>query len=114
MADAGRASDAHLAQVRITAHWCQRVRERVGVAECPVVLARAIFWAIDHHRDDMVQYLGRVRRDGVRAFRFRTVDGRYFVALLNTSDRCPVTVLSVSGRSVRLWNGRYAPVEPER
>lgn len=108
-----RLSPARITDVKMTAHWCQRVRERVSQKTCATTLARAIFWAIDNGRDDVVVYLGRVRRDGVRAFRFRFTDGRYFVALLNLDDRRPITVLP-PGRAVRLSRGRYVSIEPER
>ena len=80
--------------VRITAHWRERVAQRIGPHVCPDSLARGIWQAIDAQRGDLVAYVGRVRRDGTRAFRFRLKDGRYFVALVNAESRAMVTVLS--------------------
>lgn len=95
----------------ITAHWCQRVRERIGEGVCPVDLARGILWAVDHGRDDLVVYLGRLSRGGLRAFRFRVPDGRYFAALVDMDHRSTITVLT-AGRPVRLARGRLAWIEP--
>lgn len=74
-------------------HWCQRVRERIGPDVCPWMLSAALFIAIDRGDAARVEFLGRVRRDGVRAFRFRLACGRVFVALLQTDRRVAVTVL---------------------
>lgn len=79
--------------VKVTQHWRQRVAERIGLGICPDLLASALLTAIDARRDDLVAYLGRVRRDGMRAFRFRVSDGRYFVALIESDRRAVVTVL---------------------
>lgn len=97
--------------VKVTAHWRLRVRQRIGAPACPDLLARALFWAIDAHRHDLVAYLGRVRRDGVRAFRFRIADGRIFVALLDMERRSAVTVLAPD-HAVRLGDGALATVMP--
>lgn len=96
---------------KITAHWRQRVRQRIGRAVCPDLLALGLFWAIDAHRHDLVAYLGRVRRDGVRAFRFRIPDGRFFVALLDMERRRAITVLAPE-HVVRLDDGAMATVMP--
>ncbi len=96
---------------KVTAHWRLRVRQRIGKAVCPDLLALGLFWAIDAHRHDLVAYLGRVRRDGVRAFRFRIPDGRYFVALLDMERRSAITVLAPD-HAVRLGHGDMATVMP--
>ncbi|WP_333830994.1 hypothetical protein [Pararhodobacter sp.] len=100
-----------MAPGRATAHWRQRVGQRIGASVCPELLALGLFWAIDTRRDDLVAYLGRVRRDGVRAFRFRVPDGRYFVALLDTERRSAITVLAPD-HAVRLGDGARATVMP--
>lgn len=97
--------------VKVTAHWRQRVGQRIGPTVCPELLARALFWAIDARRHDLVAYVGRVRRDGVRAFRFRVPDGRIFVALLDTEQRSAITVLAPE-HEVRLGDGVMAAVMP--
>lgn len=97
--------------IKVTAHWRQRVGQRIGATVCPDLLARALFWAIDAHCHDLVAYLGRVRRDGLRAFRFRIPDGRIFVALLDTERRSAVTVLAPD-HAVRLGDGVLATVMP--
>ena len=97
--------------IRITAHWRMRVRQRISVTACPELLAHALFWAVDARRHDLVAYVGRVRRDGVRAFRFRVPDGRFFVALLDTERRSAITVLAPE-HEVRMSDGAMATVMP--
>lgn len=101
-----------MCQVVVTAHWRQRVGERIGSGVCPDELARALLWAIDHRRDDLVRFVGRVRRDGVRAFRFRVPDGRIYLALINVERRSVVTVLQ-QGHEVRLSRGETVGTIPD-
>lgn len=92
-----------LGRVIATAHWRERVRERIGPSICPERLAAALFRAIDAGDCARVAYLGRVRRDGTRAFCF-ALGGRAFVALVEAQRRSAITVLG-AGQSVRLSRG---------
>jgi hypothetical protein len=84
-----------------TEHFRQRVRERIGGDIDPDFLALGIVWAIDNDRRDLVQYVGRVTKQGLRAFRFRVPGGRRFVALVNTTEKRCITVLRAEGQLMR-------------
>lgn len=62
-------------------------------------------WVIAEGRDDLVEYVGRVSRDGKRLFRFRVPDGRYFYALVSTAHGRCVTVLPPGYRVQREGKG---------
>ena len=93
---------------RMTHHWKQRVRERIGNVD-PKVLWDGIVWALENNRTDLVEYVCRVNKNGLRAFRFRTPDERFWVALVNTKDGVPVTVLS-GDQSFRTHDGHTVEV----
>lgn len=88
-----------------TAHFIARVRERVGPHVDPIEIADGIIWAIQSGRDDLVEYVGRVSRDGKRLFRFRVPDGRYFYALVSTAHSRCVTILPPGYRVQREGKG---------
>lgn len=77
----------------LTAHFIARVRERIGPHVDPVFLAEYILRALDEGRDDLVTFVGRVNRNGLRCFRLRVEDGRLFYVLLDTHKSQLVTVL---------------------
>ena len=76
----------------VTTHWMQRVRERIGPHVCPFETWAAIRWAIDAGRTDLVEYVGRLNRDGRRVWKFRTPDGRYWFCIVDTEKWRPITV----------------------
>lgn len=67
----------------VTTHFIERVNQRVGDMD-PHELAHALDWAITNNRTDLVEYAGRIRRDGTRAWRFRSPSGRRFLAIACT------------------------------
>lgn len=94
----------------ITEHWCQRVRERIGEDVCPTQLANALSWAIRENRTDLVEYAGRIWRDGRRLFRFRSPDGRRFLAVVDTNQGRFVSVLA-GGQRVKTHKGKTIDAE---
>jgi hypothetical protein len=79
-----------------TEHFRQRVRERIGGVD-PDHLALSVVEAID--RGDL-RYLGRVTKDGLRAF-WVQVDYEDWVVLVDTDARRCVTVLRPEGNLMR-------------
>jgi hypothetical protein len=77
---------------RASWHFHQRVRERVGSDVTPGELARGIKWAVENHRTDVAEYLGRVGRKGERLFRVRTPDGRFWRVVYDTRNMTAVTI----------------------
>lgn len=77
----------------MTKHFRERVAERIGPDVDADQLAELLFLAIDTGRDDLVQFVTRISKDGRRLFKFRVLDGRVFFALLNTNERTAITVL---------------------
>jgi hypothetical protein len=72
-----------------TTHWRARVLERLGRAVDAEMLAETLAWEIVNHGPN-VHYLGRVSRDGKRAFRFSfsaTLHGAALVILCGHSVR---------------------------
>ena len=76
-----------------TQHFRQRVAERIGPDVDADTLAAAIVTAIRRERTDLVTFVARINRDGLRLFRFRTPQGRAFYAAVNTVDMACVTVM---------------------
>lgn len=76
-----------------TWHFVRRVEERVGRDVDPAVLARSIIWAIGQARDDLVQFVCRTDKKGLRLFRFRIPKIGTFYALVNTEDMTCITVM---------------------
>lgn len=89
-----------------TYHFRRRVGERIGNVDADT-LADGIFWAIDNGRADLVEYVCRVTREGMRVFRFRVPDGRVFLALIDTEKRSAVTVFP-PGRAIIPRQGKKA------
>jgi hypothetical protein len=85
-------SDVDGPEVRVTNHWRQRVRERIGKVD-PDLLAEGLIWAIRGERVDLVRFVARVSRKGARLFRFRVPDRRYFFALIDTETEDCITVM---------------------
>lgn len=96
------------ARAQITTHWRQRVLERIGPDVCPYLLADELLRAIAQGDQRRVEFLGRLRRDGIRAFRFALLGGRVFVALVETDRWVAITVLG-EGHSLRLHRGEVVP-----
>jgi hypothetical protein len=77
-----------------TRHFARRVRERIGDSPDPDFLARGLIWAITNARDDLVQFVCRTDRKGLRIFRFKTPPtGRVFFALVDTESMTCITVM---------------------
>lgn len=95
-------------QPRVTLHWRERVAQRIGAGVCPDRLAAELMAAIAAGDQRRVEFLGRVRRDGTRAFRFALLGGRIFVALIETGRGTLVTVLG-EGQTVTLMRGEVVP-----
>lgn len=74
----------------LTAHFIQRVHERVGRDVDAVLLARHILAGLDTGE---TEFVCRVSRGGLRCFRFRCFEGRTFYALIDTNAHDCVTVL---------------------
>lgn len=80
--------------VTVSKHFIFRARERLAYDHAQAQeLGEGLFWAIDRQREDLVEFIGRVSRDGKRLFRFRAANGRHYYALLDTESRTCVTVL---------------------
>jgi hypothetical protein len=75
----------------VTRHWCQRVHERIGDHVDPVQLWRGLRWAIEHGRTDLVGYVGRLDRNGRRAWAFRIAGKDFYLVARNG---VPLTVLT--------------------
>lgn len=68
-----------------TAHFCDRVRERIGPDTDPHVIAQILDREIERGRSAFVAYLGREHRGRARKWRITLPDGRAFVAVVDTS-----------------------------
>lgn len=78
----------------ISQHFIARVRERIGPGVDPITLGNGLLWAYRNQRADLIEYIGRVNRYGLRVFRFRHApDGRVFYVLLDTEKMTLVTVM---------------------
>lgn len=76
------------------AHFARRVRERIGASPDPRHLADGIIWAIENHRTDLVQFVSRTDKKGLRLFRFRVPPrGRVYYALVDTETMTCITVM---------------------
>ena len=84
----------------LTRHFRERVHQRVGPGIDPDELAAGIWWAIENNRNDLVSFVARLSRNGLRMFRFRVPDGRVFLAVLDTKAMQAVTVYP-PGRVIR-------------
>ena len=67
----------------LTAHFIQRVAERMGEHVCARTLARHIIAGLDTGETVFVARLGK---DGRRCFSFRDFDGRLFYVLIVTEE----------------------------
>jgi hypothetical protein len=83
---------------RITLHWKERVPQRIGRVD-PVDLALSLLDAIRREAWHLVEFVGRVSREGLRLFRFRVCDllpnhddHRWFHALVDTRKETCITV----------------------
>ena len=76
-----------------TRHFIERVRERVGPHVDPYEMGDGLIEAIQEGRNDLVEFVGRIHRTGLRCFRFQVPDGRFFYALVDTERWRAVTVL---------------------
>ncbi|APX88659.1 hypothetical protein BV394_02030 [Brevirhabdus pacifica] len=96
--------------MHVTSHFRERVAQRVGGALDPEELAAALDWAISENRSDLVEYVGRRNRRGVRVFRFRAApDGRMFLAVIDTQAGAAITLYEDQGAGT--WGnetGRFA------
>lgn len=77
----------------ISSHFIQRVRERIGEHVCPITLGDWLLHNLRNERQDVLKFVGRVNRRGLRIFRFRVEDGRHFYALIDTESTTLVTVM---------------------
>jgi hypothetical protein len=77
-----------------TVHFARRVRERIGAATDPHDLAKSMIWAIENARTDLVQFVCRTDKQGLRVFRFCVPETtRTFFALVDTNTMTCITVL---------------------
>ena len=76
-----------------TAHFAKRVASRVGPEVNPDQLAFGIVEAIKTGRSDLIEFVSRVNKKGLRLFRFRVPQRGVFYALVDTSEMVCVTVL---------------------
>lgn len=77
-----------------TVHFARRVRERIGASPDPYYLAEGIIWGIENARTDLVQFVCRTDRKGLRMFRFRVPpSGRVYYALVDTETMTCITVM---------------------
>lgn len=74
----------------LTAHFMQRVSERLGPEVDPDSLARHILYGLD---TGDTAFVCRVNRQGLRCFRFKAFDGRTFYVLIDTEEMAIVTIL---------------------
>jgi hypothetical protein len=96
----------------ISDHFVERVKERIGEHVDPLELGRLLFDAIDQGRDDYVQFVMRLDRNGRRLFKFRCPKERLFYAILNTKTRAAITVLMPQGMA-KSYGGRKVWLEDE-
>ena len=85
-----------------TAHFIERVAERIGPEVDGVFLARGIVWAIQNGRTDLVEFVARLSLDGRRLFRLRVPHRGVFYAVVNTDAMRCVTVMAPG-----LWVRRH-------
>ena len=67
----------------LTAHFIQRVEERMGAHMCARSIARHIIEGLD---TGATAFVARLGRDGRRCFRFRDFEDRLFYVLIADSD----------------------------
>lgn len=83
--------------ISVPADFVARFRERVPSSVSPVIAGRGIAWAIANRREDLFEYLGCTAAPQRRRYRFKTADGHFFVALVDTDMMAPITVLPNEG-----------------
>ena len=99
----------------ISKHFVQRVRERIGPHVCPMTLGEGLLWAFRNERHDLLEFIGRVNRRGLRIFRFRVAgDGRHFYVLIDTEATTLVTVMPPGFRTPRQGGGKIELREIEQ
>lgn len=76
-----------------TTHFAKRVAERIGPEVNAAQLAFGIVSDIRDERGDLVEFVARVNKQGLRLFRFRVPCRGVFYALVDTSSMVCVTVL---------------------
>lgn len=76
----------------LTKHFRTRVTERLGASADPDYIGRAIAWAIENQRQDLIEYLGRQDKHGLRVWRFRYPDGRFIRVIINHTANVAVTL----------------------
>lgn len=79
----------------VTQHFVHRAVERMGCTPDEAVhIGQGILWALQNERWDLIEFVCRVSRDGMRVFRFRyTPTGRSWFAMVDTRRAVCVTVL---------------------
>ena len=92
----------------VSNHFVSRAVERMGCTEDEArEIGQNLIWAIQNERWDVVEFIGRVSRDGNRVFRFRWAPtGRRWYALINTKDLVCITVLTPGFQVRREGKGR--------
>lgn len=78
-----------------TRHFIERAKERMGctVGEATAI-ASGVIWALDNDRRDLLRFVARISRQGLRMFRFRhTPTGQTWYVLIDTNTRQCVTVM---------------------
>jgi len=83
----------------LTAHFMQRVRERVGPEVDALALAQHIFIGLD---TGDTEFVARVNKDGLRCFGFRAFCGRRFYVLIDTEQNRCVTILPAGAKLTRM------------
>ena len=72
-------------------------------------LGEGLLWAFRNERHDLLEFIARVNRRGLRIFRFRVAeDGRYFYVLIDTDTVTLVTVMPPGFKTPREGGGKIA------
>lgn len=99
----------------VTNHFVSRAVERLGCTEDEArELGAWLLWAVQTERDDLVEFVSRVNRDGHRIFRFRhALTKRHGYAIVNTDTMVCITILRPGFQVPRQGKGRLTLKEED-
>lgn len=86
-------TEAEARRLFVPPHFIDQFRERVKSTVDPITVGRGVAWAVANRRTDMFEFLGRSVPEQRRRYRFKTADGHYFIAVVDTDAMLPITAL---------------------
>jgi len=92
-------------------HFRKRVQERIG-HDYPagklweMLVAEITAWEKTGGESGLVEYIGRLNKNGYRMFEFRTNTGQLYVVIYDTDSHVPITVYPPD-LNVKCGKGQY-------